>query len=104
MPDLMSIYRLTDVQAGQADVYDGAFNAHRGHVYRITSQPIDLTNIGGMWGVIYPDGTRAGQQHMDSAPTYARELVADVATNDVGATTLVFRTRHNAARFCLITY
>lgn len=96
-------YRLQGVSAGRADVWDTAFNARRGHVYRITGQPLDLAETAGMWGVLYPDGTRAGQRHKDDAPLQARELVAEVGINALGATTLCFRTRHDASRFALLT-
>lgn len=97
-------YRLQGVSAGRADVWDAAFNARRGHVYRITGQPLDLNTTAGMWGVLYPDGTRAGQRHKDSAPLQARELVHKVGVNALGASTLCFRTRADAAQFALLTY
>lgn len=102
--DLMSRYSFRNVVDGQADVYDQGQWVHRGTVYRVTGQPLDLEDIGGMWAIIYPDGVRAGQRHLDSAGSDARGLVDRVATNDAGATTLVFRTRGDAAQFALLTY
>lgn len=102
--DLMSRYSFRNVVDGRADVYDQGQWVHRGTVYRVTGQPLDLEDIGGMWAIIYPDGARAGQRHLDAAKGDARGLVDRVATNAVGATTLVFRTRGDAAKFALLTY
>lgn len=102
--DPWSRYSLRNVVEGQADVYDQGQWIHRGTVYRIAGQPLDLEDINGKWAIIYPDGIRAGQRHLDSAKSGARGLVERVGTNAVGATTLVFTTRANAAQFALLTY
>lgn len=99
--DLMSRYSFRNVVEGQADVYDQGQWQHRGTVYRITGQPLDLE---GMWAIIYPDGVRAGQRHLDSAKSDARGLVERIGANAAGETTLVFTTRSNAAQFALLTY
>ena len=102
--DLMSRYALRNVTNGQADVYDVGQWQHRGTVYRITGQPLDLAPINGKWGVIYPDGTSAGEHQYTAARSEARDLVESIAINALGATTLTFRTRAYAARFALLTY
>ena len=92
----------TGNQYSLRNVIDGQC-IHWGTVYRVTGQPLDLEDIGGKWVIIYPDGIRVGQRHLDNAGSDARGLVDRVATNAVGATTLVFRTRGDAAKFALLT-
>lgn len=102
--DGLSRYALRNVTAGQADVYDMGQWVHRGTVYRIVGQPIDLDPVGGMWGVLYPDNTRAGAKHLNTASSEAHRLIAKVAMNALGASTLAFRTRADAAQFALLTF
>ena len=101
MSDLLRRYVLKDVTKGQAHVYDAAHNAYRGTVKQLNGEGLP-GRCTGKWGVVHIELNHwANAQDVTPSTT---TLVEFQEQTFAGNFQLVFRTRHDAAMFALLTF